>query len=181
MTPRPSGSRVLEALRWTVIAALVGLVTYLVIAKAIKPEPVPVVRIDSVPRGAELWLDGQRLPDPTPARIEGLVVGTDHALEVRLAGHEPWTTHLRVQAGEQEQVAALVAVGRIVEIVSEPAGAEVRCNGVLEGRTPLRLGRRRVGEVLDISVTIEGREPVSHRLEVVEGEGTQTLRVLGGR
>jgi hypothetical protein len=140
-----------------------------------------VVRIDSVPRGAELWLDGQRLPDPTPARIEGLVVGTDHALEVRLAGHEPWTTHLRVQAGEQEQVAALVAVGRIVEIVSEPAGAEVRCNGVLEGRTPLRLGRRRVGEVLDISVTIEGREPVSHRLEVVEGEGTQTLRVLGGR
>jgi serine/threonine protein kinase len=181
VTPRPSGSRVLEALRWTVIAALVGLVTYLVIAKAIKPEPVPVVRIDSVPRGAELWLDGQRLPDPTPARIEGLVVGTDHALEVRLAGHEPWTTHLRVQAGEQEQVAALVAVGRIVEIVSEPAGAEVRCNGVLEGRTPLRLGRRRVGEVLDISVTIEGREPVSHRLEVVEGEGTQTLRVLGGR
>jgi serine/threonine protein kinase len=181
VTPRPSGSRVLEALRWTVIAALVGLVTYLVIAKAIKPEPVPVVRIDSVPRGAELWLDGQLLPDPTPARIEGLVVGTDHALEVRLAGHEPWTTHLRVQAGEQEQVAALVAVGRIVEIVSEPAGAEVRCDGVLEGRTPLRLGRRRVGEVLDISVTIEGREPVSHRLEVVEGEGTQTLRVLGGR
>lgn len=181
VTPRPSGLRVFEALRWAVIAALVGLVTYLVIAKAIKPEPVPVVRIDSVPRGAQLWLDGQLLPDPTPARIEGLVVGTDHALEVRLAGHEPWTTHLRVQAGEQEQVAALVPVGRIVEIVSEPAGAEVRCDGVLEGRTPLRLGRRRVGEVLDISVTIEGREPVSHRLEVVEGEGTQTLRVLGGR
>jgi len=158
----------------------VGLVTCIVIAKAIKPEPVPVVRIDSVPRGAELLLDGQRLPDPTPARIGGLEVGTDHQLEVRLAGHEPWTTHLRVQAGEQEQVATLVPIGRFVEIISEPAGAEVRCDGILEGHTPLRLGRRRVGEVLDISVTIEGREPVSHQLVVLEGEGAQILRVLGG-
>ncbi len=178
--PRPSGMRLVEAIRWAVIAALVGLVTYIVIAKAIKPEPVPVVRIDSVPRGAELLLDGQRLPDPTPARIGGLEVGTDHQLEVRLAGHEPWTTHLRVQAGEQEQVATLVPIGRFVEIISEPAGAEVRCDGILEGHTPLRLGRRRVGEVLDISVTIEGREPVSHQLVVLEGEGAQILRVLGG-
>ena len=173
--------RILQAARWLVVAALVGVITYLVIARFMTPGAPPVVRIDSAPPGAQLLLDGNLLSEPTPARIEGLAVDSDHAIEVRLAGHEPWTTHLRVQAGEQEQVAVLVPLTRVVEVVSEPPGAEVRCDNVLEGRTPLRLGRRRVGETLDISVTIEGREPVSHQLVVLEGEGAQTLRVLGSQ
>ncbi|MCA9575441.1 MAG: serine/threonine-protein kinase [Polyangiales bacterium] len=185
-TPTSAGPERTEAggqwrstLRWVLVATVVGVVTYLVIARAIKPAPLPVVRIDSVPPGAELFLDGESFGGTTPARIEGLVVGADHAIQLRLAGYEPWTTHLRVLAGEQEQVAELVPLTRVVEVVSEPPGAEVRCDGVVEGRTPLRLGRRRVGDALDISVTIDGREPVSHELVVLAGEGVQTLRVLG--
>jgi hypothetical protein len=191
MTPRADGTtgthapgasgRWLSTARWVAVATVVAVVTYLVIAKAITPLPAPIVHIDSLPQGAQLFVDGELQPGATPAHIEGLVVGSDHAVEVRLDGHEPWTTHLRVQPGEQEQVAVLVALTRVIEVVSEPAGAEVRCDGVVEGRTPLRLGRRRVGDTLDISVTIEGREPVSHALQVLDGEGVQTLRVLGTR
>jgi hypothetical protein len=180
-SPRAGSRRWFTTARWVAVAGVVAVVTYLVIAKVITQAPPPVVRIDSLPQGAQLFVDGELQEGVTPAQLEGLAVGTDHAVEVRLPGHEPWTTHLRVQPGEQEQVAVLVGLTRVIEVVSDPAGAEVRCDGLVEGHTPLRLGRRRVGDTLNISVTIDGREPVSHALEVLDGDGVQTLRVLGTR
>lgn len=52
----------------------------------------------------ELWLDGR--PQPLPAAGSPLPVDPGpHTLQTRAHAHEPWTTELRLEPGEQQQVA----------------------------------------------------------------------------
>ncbi|MGE3177610.1 MAG: PEGA domain-containing protein [Vicinamibacterales bacterium] len=132
-----------------VIGGILAL-TYLALRKPSGPEvavaatpaapPMGQAQFDSRPSGADVVVDGV-VRGKTPLKLS-LPVG-DHALEIRGdAGTR--SLPLNIEAGVLvSQYVELVAVpeqlGGRVEITSEPAGAQVRVDGVTRGVTPLTL------------------------------------------
>jgi hypothetical protein len=50
-------------------------------------EPAGTISVTSVPEGAQIFIDGEEVPDHTPAEIAGMPAGT-HTVRVELAGYE---------------------------------------------------------------------------------------------
>ena len=72
-------------------------------------QPVPVVenrtgsiKINSEPKGAQIWLDGKNTGRSTNDLLEGLEVGS-HSLRLVLEGYEPYTASLEIKAGRQDR------------------------------------------------------------------------------
>lgn len=121
-----------------------------------------ILIVRSEPSGLEVWLDGSFSRQRTPARVEGLAHG-EHALELRREdGALVHRTPVKVRPGAPEKVDVRVAeLPPVLDVASTPAGAEVRVNGLLRGRTPL---------------TVAGLEPGSVRVELRK-EGCERIRV----
>jgi hypothetical protein len=62
------------------------------------------LQIDTRPTGAQVFLDG-RLIGTAPMVVEEVGVG-EHAVRLELAGYVPWTSSVRVVAGQRTRVAA---------------------------------------------------------------------------
>ena len=60
--------------------------------------------IESRPAGAKVFLDGRGV-GVTPLTLSEVGVGS-HVVRLDLAGHQRWSTSIRVVAGERERVAA---------------------------------------------------------------------------
>ncbi len=108
------------------------------------------VTFDSEPRGATVYVDGQKI-GATPAAAEGVEAGSHKAVFV-LDGHYDQTASFEVvsrDAGERPVKATLQRIppGRLA-VESEIAGVEVYIDGRAAGRAPLAKavepGRRRV-------------------------------------
>jgi Domain of unknown function (DUF4384)/PEGA domain len=94
------------------------------------------LNISSNPTGAEAYVDGQFV-GYTPVAF-GTRSGS-HAVEVRLAGYDTYTTSVNVPGGQTANVnAGLVTTVRngTVNFTSNPSGAEVYINGQYVGVTP---------------------------------------------
>jgi Domain of unknown function (DUF4384)/PEGA domain len=94
------------------------------------------LNISSNPTGAEAYVDGQFV-GYTPVAY-GTRSGS-HAVEVRLAGYDTYTTSVNVPGGQTANVnAGLVQTARngTVNFTSNPSGAEVYINGQYVGVTP---------------------------------------------
>jgi len=104
--------------------------------------PVPrtgVLKLDSNPPGAEVYLNGA-LIGRTPMQIS-LDEGT-YDIELRLDGYMPYETRVRINAGQTTRLnPRLQPVPRTgtLEVTSDPSGAEVYVDGVYRGRTRLVL------------------------------------------
>jgi hypothetical protein len=60
--------------------------------------------VESRPTGATVFVDGKRV-GTTPLAIPGVAAGA-HAVRLEMAGYKPWTSSVRVVAGERNRVAA---------------------------------------------------------------------------
>jgi hypothetical protein len=60
--------------------------------------------VESRPAGAKVFLDGRGV-GVTPLTVSDVSVGS-HVVRLDLAGHQRWSTSIRVVAGERERVAA---------------------------------------------------------------------------
>ena len=60
------------------------------------------VKINSTPKGAQIWIDGRNTGRSTDDLLEGLEVGS-HSLRLVLDGYEPYTASLEISAGRQDR------------------------------------------------------------------------------
>ena len=96
------------------------------------------VRIDSLPQGATVLVDGENL-GTTPAMLE-LMAG-ERQLILQLTDFADWQQTLQIEAGqplELETVTLQPAAG-VLELASTPSGANVTLDGEFHGQTPLSL------------------------------------------
>lgn len=159
----------LKKLRKIVLPASIAVV--LIVAAILlwpRPDPVSTLDIRSHPPGAQIFLDGQRVPTNTPTKLEELEQGSVHQVELRLEGFTPWAQAVQLNAEEVRQIAVLSPIRGTLRATSEPSGASVIIDGVYRGQTP------HVVEGLDIN------RDVAIQIRYEERTQTQTL-VWGGR
>jgi formylglycine-generating enzyme required for sulfatase activity len=96
------------------------------------------VQLDSLPQGATILLDGEPAGQ-TPATLE--ILQGEHQLILQLAGFADWQQDIEVVAGlplALAQVELQPAAG-ILELNSQPTGANVTLDGEFQGQTPISL------------------------------------------
>ena len=92
-----------------------------------------VLRVASEPAGAELRVDG-RFQGVTPVEVE-LEAGGSHAVRLTKAGHDAAEARVSLERGETRSLSlALAAQTGEVEVVVEPADAELLVDGQSQGR-----------------------------------------------
>jgi hypothetical protein len=118
-------------------------VTFLIIRSTRESPPtVGSVRVESVPSSADVLYDGTRLTEKTPVTIDSAPVGTRHTIRIELAHRLPYeeTIDIPKNGGVVPVTAQLQSVTGKILVNSAPAGAEIRINGTLKGRTPATIG-----------------------------------------
>ncbi|MFC1605690.1 PEGA domain-containing protein [Pseudomonadota bacterium] len=97
------------------------------------------MQISTVPEGAEVLIDGQRVGN-TPLATEVLETGSQ--LRIAKSGYKTWERQVSVKAGsiETHPTIELVVADGIVDISTSPAGAHVRVDGEFRGTTPVSVG-----------------------------------------
>jgi len=107
-------------------------------------EPSPgagAVRVVYQPADATLFVDGTQSGSKSPADIASLALGKEHSLRLERDGFEtiffPFTLDSAEVLEIQLQLSPAVPVGKL-DLLSEPAGAEVWIAGNRLGVTPLR-------------------------------------------
>jgi formylglycine-generating enzyme required for sulfatase activity len=112
-----------------------------------RPEELPLVRLSQAdgrvelvtdPEGAAVSVDGEfRGQTPLTLRLDP---GREHSINVTKAGYEPVTRSLSVEADSGRRLALSLAVQiGVIDLVSDPAGAEIWVDGQRVGATPQQL------------------------------------------
>lgn len=108
---------------------------------ALPPKP-GVLKAESTPSGAELYVDGKRRGN-TPAAVE--VPPGAHQVRVVLAGYQEYSVAVHLKEGADYPLKAdlvrepTAAAKATISIASTPPGAELYLNGKPSGKTPQRL------------------------------------------
>ncbi len=104
----------------------------------------PVLRINSVPEGAAVYIDGT-VRGVTPLTIRRIMRG-QHQLALRKRGYREQRTPINVTLGRCPFSFNLEKEFGLLRVLSVPAGAEVYIDGALAGKTPLLLKDIKFGE-----------------------------------
>lgn len=114
-----------------------------------KPKYGTIVVEADVP-DAEVYIDGNRHPDNTPAIITNVIEGV-HVVEVKKAPAPPWRNTVTVEATKQTKVRAEIAplmhggVG-VVRVLSDAPGARAFLDGIDMGPVPVDIKDVKAGE-----------------------------------
>lgn len=108
------------------------------------PPPLATLVLTTLPRdGASVEIDGEMTAERTPARIEGIQVGTEKTVTFKLKGFEPHTEVIRITAsqmrGDLHEIEKRVFLKKskgALSITSQPPGAEVYLDARYIGNTP---------------------------------------------
>jgi hypothetical protein len=133
--------------RWFtyIVAAIIAIstaaiATFLII-RLTRETPIPEtasIIVESVPPGADVYYDGQRLTGTTPMTIDQVPLGTKHEIRVALAKHKHVveTVDISKTGGDGRVTAKLEPLTGKIVINSRPGGAEITIDGQPRGRTP---------------------------------------------
>jgi hypothetical protein len=139
----------------------------------IRPEDTGTIVVTSTPAGATISVDGVE-KGTTPVSAE--VSAGMHAVTASYPGYRSETKGVYVEAGGWVPVTIDMAkLAGNVRVITDPAGALVRVNGVLRGEsseTGLVVADLPSGQT-HISASKEGRKDASTTVEVVGGEETR--------
>ncbi len=122
--------------------------------------------------GADVYLDGNKHPDPTPTLISGVLVGP-HVIEVKKAPAMPWRQTVNVEEGKTTKVSAELKAtiggpGGTVRVLASVEGAEVFLDGNDLGPAPIDIKDVKPGEhVIEAKAT--GYLPSEKRVTVGAG------------
>jgi eukaryotic-like serine/threonine-protein kinase len=144
--------------------SLAALATFLIIRAMRERTQVAAlgsIRVESVPPGADVFLDGQHVPGRTPLTIEKVPTGARHEVRVELAKHKPAVESVDVgdDGGTMSlQVVLPPVLGRLV-INSRPGGAEIRIDGEPRGRTPGKIEDLDMGSTRKLELRLKDFQP----------------------
>ncbi len=129
----------------------------------------------SEPAGCDISLDGMSL-GKTPRLIASLDAKNTYRLLLQKPGYQPRNVEVKFNGGAPlvKNESLLIDSG-VIEVTSEPAGAEVLLNGRPRGQTPVRVAGVPKGRA-KISLRKQGFADESRELSVVVGD-CQTLFV----
>lgn len=99
------------------------------------PPPTFTLNVDSNPKGASIYLDGQ-FRGTTPATVPNL--RGSYSLRVSLTGYHDRTETVSVLKHETVSF-SLIPVMCVLAIDSKPQGAAIYINGLQRGNTPAKL------------------------------------------
>lgn len=142
-----------------------------------KPKYGTVV-IDADIADAEVYIDGNKHPDNTPAVISNVIEGV-HVVEVRKAPGLPWKQTIEVKAGQQTKVRASLAatmnggVG-VVRVLSDAQGARAFIDGTDMGPVPVDIKDVKAGDHI-VQVKAPGFQPSERHVTVTAG-GSQIVK-----
>jgi hypothetical protein len=146
-----------------------------------RPEPLgpPEVEVVSDPPGAEVKLDGARIPGVTPLTLsEGLRAGTAQEIEVSLAGYESRTVPIGPRAGEREQVIVVLPELRAtLRVASAPEGARIWVDDQLHGTAPIEVSGLAIGRSLLVRAEKPGFDTVTETVTISEADLSPSLTV----
>lgn len=97
------------------------------------------LRIDSNPTGAEVFLDGAS-KGMTPLKLQS--PAGKHTIKISLADHQEWESKVEVEEGKEYPFSVdlkPLSKDALLSVVSDPPKASVYVDGVVKGKTPLRL------------------------------------------
>ncbi|HKE19717.1 MAG TPA: serine/threonine-protein kinase, partial [Kofleriaceae bacterium] len=135
--------------------------------------------VDSIPRGARVLLDGQRLPVSTPTSAE-IAPDVAHRVELELEGYHRWKDE-RVSATPGENVRivpALVAQRASLTVSTRPPGALVVLDGEELGQTPLHRDDLRPGHARQLSLRKQDYKPITLAIDLTEQDRVEIERRL---
>ena len=132
--------------------------------------------LKTVPEGADVQVDGVSVGQ-TPRLVCNLPVGGVHQVRLRKAGYQDQTISVRFD-GRRPQVReeTLVLASGTIDVISDPAGAEVTVNGIVRGKAPLRVTGVPKGRAI-VKFSLAGYEDAVRDLAVNAGD-EQTLPVV---
>jgi len=142
-----------------------------------KPKYGTVVVDADIP-DAEVYIDGNKHPDNTPAVINNVIEGL-HVIEVKKPPGLPWKQTVEVKANQQLKVRADLAatmnggVG-VVRVLSDAQGARAFIDGTDMGPVPVDIKDVKAGDHI-VQVKAPGFQPSERHVAVVAG-GAQVVK-----
>lgn len=137
-----------------------------------------VVVVDADVPDAEVFIDGAKHPDNTPAIINNVIEGF-HVIEVRKNPAQPWKQTVQVTANQHTKVRAELSatlgsgVG-VVRVLSDAEGARAYIDGVDMGAVPVDIKDVKAGEHI-VGVKAPGMQPMEKKV-VVTARGSQIVK-----
>ncbi|MEZ4363936.1 MAG: PEGA domain-containing protein [Kofleriaceae bacterium] len=121
---------------------------------------------------AEVYIDGNKHPDKTPAVISNVIEGI-HVIEVRKEPSVPWKQTIQVKADEQTKVradltAGLGSGGGTISVLSNVSGAKVFLDGREVGVVPYDIKNVKPGEHV-VEVKAQGYQTREERVVINTG------------
>ena len=137
------------------------------------------VQIASQPSGAKIFID-EEMVGISPGPVEVMAGG--HPIELRLAGHKVWRSHIEVRANQPRVLKPVVLeiADATVRLISEPSGAEVLVGESYQGRTPITL-ELEPDASHEIRVSKAGYHPQTKRILLTSGESEELTLQLAAR
>lgn len=128
---------------------------------------------------AEVYIDGNKHPDKTPAVISNVIEGI-HVIEVRKDPSAPWKQTIQVKAAEQTKVRADLKAGLgtgdgTISVLSNVSNAKVFIDGREVGVVPFDIKNVKPGEHV-IEVKAEGYATREERV-VINAGGTEIRKM----
>lgn len=131
--------------------------------------------LKSDPPGANIVIDGVTLGQ-TPRLITNLSAKDSYIIRLRKAGYQDQALSVKFNGREPKVCdAKLVLASGVLDIISEPVGAEVMVNGIARGKTPVTVKDVPRGRAV-VKFSFEGFVDETRELAVNAGD-RQTLSV----
>ena len=128
------------------------------------------------PPGCDIQIDGVSV-GRTPRLITHLAAKDAYSVRFRKAGYQDQTISVKFD-GRKPLVReeTMVLASGVIDVMSEPAGAEVMVNGIVKGKTPLKVSEVPKGRAV-VKFHLDGFEDEVRELAIKAGD-VQTLPVV---
>jgi PEGA domain len=132
-----------------------------------------ILKVDSNPRGGDIFIDGVLCKAKTPLVITNLEPGS-HEVEIHLTGYDPYSKMINTRM-ENEIDADLVPIEKRLTIKSIPNGAQVRINGRLIGNAPIDENLK--SGIYSIALNLDGYESITKEINISQPETSLTINL----